>query len=113
MKEKVLLKTNLFICVIIILGFFITSIISYHSNKQIFQKDIEEVSNLTSEGIYHNIDTIFSKPINVSMTMANDTLLREFLGEESTKKVDESYVKEMRDYLNAYRIKYGLSLIHI
>ena len=52
MKEKVLLKTNLFICIIIILGFFITSIISYHSNKQIFQKDIEEVSNLTSEGIY-------------------------------------------------------------
>lgn len=113
MKEKVLLKTNLFICVIIILGFFITSIISYHSNKQIFQKDIEEVSNLTSEGIYHNIDTIFSKPINVSMTMANDTLLREFLGEESTKKVDESYVKEMRDYLNAYRIKYGYDSVFL
>ncbi len=113
MKEKVLLKTNLFICIIIILGFFITSIISYHSNKQIFQKDIEEVSNLTSEGIYHNIDTIFSKPINVSMTMANDVLLKDFLGEEALKKDDDSYIKQMRDYLNAYRIKYGYDSVFL
>lgn len=113
MKEKVLLKTNVFICVIIIFGFFITSIISYHSNKQIFQKDIEEVSNLTSEGIYHEIDTIFSKPINVSMTMANDTLLKEFLKEETLKKDDASYIEEMRDYLNAYRLKYGYDSVFL
>lgn len=106
MRKKMLIRTNLFICIIIIVGFFITSTISYRSNKDIFQKDIEEVSTLTSEGIFHDIDTNFSKPINVSMTMANDVFLKEFLGEEAQHKNDEAYIEEMRCYLDAYRIKY-------
>lgn len=41
MKKDALLKTNLFICVIIVLGFAVASYVSYHSNNGIFKKDVE------------------------------------------------------------------------
>lgn len=106
MKKNILLRTNLFICAVIVLGFIITSVISYNSNKGIFRKDIERVSALTSEGIYHHIDSIFTKPINVSLTMANDSLLKEFLSQEEERLEDESFIRTMKAYLLAYKEKY-------
>lgn len=106
MKKNVLLRTNIFICIVIILGFSLTSLISYHSNNGIFKRDIEHISSLTSEGIYHQIDSIFTKPINISLTMANDSLLKTFLMEEETRGEDEEFIQTMRDYLFAYKEKY-------
>lgn len=106
MKKNVLLRTNLFICMIITLGFSLTSLISYYSNNGIFRRDVEHISTLTSEGIYHKIDSIFTKPINISLTMANDSLLKTFLAEEETKWEDGEFIQTMRDYLLAYKEKY-------
>ncbi len=106
MKKNILFRTNILVCIVIILGFVITSVISYQSNQGIFRKDIEHVSNLTSEGIYYQIDSNFTKPINVSLTMANDSLLKEFLEEETAHLEDEAFISSMRTYLNAYREKY-------
>ena len=83
MKKNVLFRTNFAVCAVIIIGFLVTSFISYRSNQGIFRKDVERVSELTSEGIYHQIDSIFTKPINISLTMANDSLLSDFLDGES------------------------------
>lgn len=105
-KNKVLLKTNMFICIVIILGFLVTSIVSYRSNTGIFKQDIEHITSLTSDGIYHQIDSIFTKPINVSLTMANDSLLKTFLTEEQTHADDEKFIQTMRDYLLAYQQQY-------
>lgn len=106
MKKNVLVRTNIFICVVITLGFLLTSLISYHSNNGIFKRDIEHISTLTSEGIYHQIDSLFTKPINISLTMANDSLLKTFLSEEATRGEDEEFIMTMRDYLSAYKEKY-------
>lgn len=106
MNKNVLLRTNLFICLIIILGFSLTSLISYHSNNGIFRRDIEHISTLTSEGIYHQIDSIFTKPINISLTMANDSLLKTFLMEEEIRGNDEAFIQTMRKYLYGYKEKY-------
>lgn len=106
MKKNVLFRTNLMVCIVIIIGFIITSAISYKSNQGIFRKDIENVSMLTSDGIYHQIDSIFTKPINISMTMANDSLLKEFLDGEEQHLKEQEFIGKMRDYLNAYRDKY-------
>ena len=81
--KNTLFLTNIFVYAIIIFGFIITFLISYHSNKGIFEQDIEYISTfLTAEGIYHRIDSIFTKPINISLTIANDNLLKSFLAEE-------------------------------
>lgn len=106
MKKNVLLFTNFFVCAVIILGFIITTIIGYRSNQSIFHKDTESVSTLTSEGIYHQIDSIFTKPINISLTMANDNLLKEFLSRERQHPDNPEFIDTMRGYLNAYREKY-------
>ncbi|WP_195268115.1 sensor domain-containing diguanylate cyclase [Eubacterium sp. 1001713B170207_170306_E7] len=106
MKKDTLLKTNCFICVIIILGFIAVAVVSYRSNNGIFKKDVEQISSLTSEGIYHNIDSIFAKPINISLTMANDSLLKDFLAQETEKTGDDAFVQTMRDYLSAYQQTY-------
>lgn len=106
MKKDVLLKTNVFICVVIIMGFVLTSFISYYSNNGIFRQDIEHISSLTSEGIYHQIDSIFTKPINISLTMAGDSLLKTFLMEEEKRGDDEAYIETMRSYLLSYQKQY-------
>lgn len=113
MRKNILLRTNIFVCIIIILGFIITSVISYFSNKSIFEKDAEHVSDLASEGIYYQIDSIFTKPINVSITMANDSLLKSFLSEEEQHLEDEAFIKNMQDYLYAYREKYSFDSVFL
>lgn len=113
MKQNILLKTNVAICLVIIFGFLLTSLISYHVNNGIFRRDIEHISTLTSEGIYHQIDSIFTKPINISLTMANDSLLKTFLAEEEALGDDEAFVQTMRDYLLAYKEKYSYDSVFL
>ncbi len=112
MRKNILLKTNLFVCTIIVIGFAITSIISYHSNLGIFEVDVERVSNLTLEGISHQLDSIFTKPINISLTMANDSLLKTFLSEEEQLD-DEAFIEDMRNYLLAYKEKYAYDSVFL
>ncbi|MGI6070009.1 MAG: diguanylate cyclase [Blautia sp.] len=106
MKKNVLFRTNVLVCIVIIVGFLVTSAISYRSNQGIFEKDMESVSKLTSQGIYHQIDSAFEKPINVSLTMANDSLLKRFLKNEDAHQKDAQFISTMQEYLNAYRNKY-------
>lgn len=106
MKQNVLLRTNVFICAVIIFGFALTSMISYRSNHGIFRRDVEHITSLTSEGIYHQIDSILTKPINISQAMANDSLLKTFLEQEEMQGEDEAFVQTMRAYLLAYKEKY-------
>lgn len=113
MNKNVLLRTNIFICLIIVMGFLLTSLVSYHSNNGIFKSDIEHISTLTSEGIFHQIDSIFTKPINISQTMANDSLLKTFLTEEAFHSQDDEFIQTMRDYLYAYKEKYGYDSVFL
>ena len=113
MKRNVLLRTNLLVCVVIVIGFITTSIISYRSNQGIFFKDIESVTALTSEGIHHQIDAVFIKPVNISLTMANDSLLKDFLYDEERRLDDKDFTDNMRTYLNAYREKYSYDSVFL
>lgn len=113
MKNKILLRTNIFVCTIIVLGFIITSITSYRANMGVFEKDVEHVSDLAADGIFYQIDSIFTKPVNVSLTMANDSLLKEFLAEEPGRAADDTFIKSMRDYLHAYREKYSYDSVFL
>lgn len=113
MKKNILFRTNIFVCVIIVLGFIITSLISYNSNIGIFEEEVEHVSDLAAESIYYKIDSIFTKPISVSLTMANDSLLKDFLDEEEVRLNDDDFLQSMRDYLYAYREKYSYDSIFL
>lgn len=113
MNKNVLFRTNFLVCSVIIIGFIITALIGYQSNQGIFREDMERVSTLTSEGIYHQIDSIFTKPINISLTMANDSLLKGFLEGEAEHQDDPAFIDTMREYLNTYREKYGYDSVFL
>lgn len=113
MSKRITWRANALICAIILLGFALTSFISYHSNRAAFEQDAERVSVLTSEGIARDIDAQFTRPIDVSLTMANDSLLKEYLAIERDRLDSESYLESLRGYLDAYRMKYGYDSVFL
>ena len=113
MRKHSLLKTNILVCTIILIGFFITAVVSYRSNIGVFEKDVEHVSTLATEGINSQIESIFSRPVSVSMTMGNDQLLKTFLTRETKHPGNRAYIAEMQTYLDAYRKKYNYDSVFL
>ncbi len=106
MKRHTLLRTNLLILAIILLGFICIFIHNYHYNREIFKRDIEHVALLTERCIYSDIDSIFTKPIHIALTMANDNFLKDFLETEDLAPNDEVFLSTIKNYLLTYKEKY-------
>lgn len=113
MKKNILLRTNLLVCIVIALGFLLTSILSYKNNYKESMKDIEKLSALTSEGIYYQMNNTFAKPINISVTMANDSLLHTVLTGEASHQNDTSYTDSLTQYLDTYQRKYNYDSVFL
>lgn len=113
MKKHTLLQTNLVVCTIITIGFIVISIIGYKSNIGIYEEEVEHISTLAANSVYYQIDKILSEPINVSLTMANDSLLKTLLAEEEENMADEGYADSLKDYLNAYKNKYNYDSVFL
>ncbi|MEG2175162.1 MAG: GGDEF domain-containing protein, partial [Oscillospiraceae bacterium] len=113
MKRNALVCTNIIVCIIITCGFVATSIIGYRSNTDIFERDAEHVSSLAADGIYDQIDKLLSGPLNVSLAMANDNLLKSLLADEGLHLEDEDYILKLGNYLDAYREKYAYDSVFL
>lgn len=113
MKNKALFKTNVLISIILVVGFAITAVFSYRANYQASLDHIEHVSSLTAEGIYYQLSAMFTRPVNISLTMAHDSLLVSHLEQETKRLEDESYVQTIRNYLNNYKDKYGFDSVFL
>ena len=83
MKNNILLKTNLLVSVILLVGFALIATLSYRANYNASLVKIKQVSSLASEGIYYRLSTMLTKPVNISQTMAHDSLLIKLLEEEA------------------------------
>lgn len=112
-KNDKLLQTNLLISIILIIGFIATAIFSYRANYQVSLHNIEQVSSLSADGIYYQMASLFSKPINISLTMAHDSLLIEHLSKESSHMEDEEYIKTIQQYLKTYEKKYQFDSVFL
>lgn len=113
MKNILLLRTNLILCALLTAGFVSVSIFSYASNIGMFRKEIEHESELTSESIFYQINSYFSGPVSVSVTMANDSLLKRLLAEEMDRLSDAAYLDRIQEYLNAYKEQYGYDSVFL
>lgn len=113
MKQGILMRTNILICLVIVGGFAITSLLSYQANYGASLENIEQVSRLASEGIYYRLSGEFAKPVSVSLTMANDSLLESLLEREAEHLGDAGYVETIRDYLASYREQYGYDSVFL
>ena len=113
LKDKRVLKTELLISVILVIGFALTALLGYRANYQSSVSRIEQVSTLTADGIYHEMSTLFNKPVNVSLTMAHDSLLRDHLAAEGAHLEDDAYLKKIQTYLRAYQQEYGFDSVFL
>lgn len=112
-KNSQLLKTNLLISVVLLVGFFMTAFFSYRANYQATLNNIEQVASLTGEGIHYQLTTMLTKPVNVSLTMAHDSLLVEQLSYEPENMDSQEYVARIQTYLRTYRDKYGFDSVFL
>lgn len=113
MKNNILLKMNLLVGSIIVLGFLVISALNYRHNVQLFMHDTEDVAGLTSEGIYYRLRYFFASPVNVSLAMANDHLLQQVLEGELARLDQPDYIVTIKNYLNAYQLKYGYGSVFL
>ncbi|WP_197735964.1 sensor domain-containing diguanylate cyclase [Arabiibacter massiliensis] len=107
------MRTNVLICLVVIGGFAITSLLSYQANYGASIESIEQVSRLASESIYYRLSAEFAKPVNISLTMANDSLLESLLLEEPARRDDAAYIETIREYLASYRDQYGYDSVFL
>lgn len=113
MKRHTLIKTNLIISIIIIIGFLATSFISYRLNSNVYEEETQYVSALAADSIDSHINSIFNKPIHFSQAMANDSFLIQYLAEEKDRLDDEAYIQQLQTYLNKYREEYNYDNISL
>lgn len=113
MKRNKLLKTNILVSIILIVGFLLTAMLSYQANYKASLDNIEQVSSLTAEGIYYQLTSMFAKPVNVSLTMAHDSLLVNHLSEEEKYFDNEKYIQTTQKYLEIYQEKYGFDSVFL
>lgn len=112
MQSNKLLKTNLTISLILIVGFTLTAIFSYKANYKDSLNNIERISSLAAEGIFYQITAMFTKPVNTSQTMAHDSFLMKHLLDEP-EDLTEEYVNITKNYLNTYQQKYGFDSVFL
>ena len=105
MKKSILLYTNITICIILVIGFLSTALLGYQANYQDKMDHIEQISFLSSEGMYYQMHSLFTKPVNISVTMANDYFLENYLANEK-EQMENDDVREICSYLRMYKEKY-------
>lgn len=113
MHKNYAFRTNFFICLIIIIGFSVTSVISYRSNMDTLKKEAESVTRLASEGMMYQIDAIFAQSIHISQTMAHDSFLINFLSQEKENLKNPAYTQNIKEYLSAYKKKYNYDSVFL
>lgn len=91
------------LCVILVAGFLITSLLSFFISISFLRNQISNSSlPLTSDNIYSEIQRDIIKPIYISSAMAHNTFLRDWTldGEQDTEKI-RAFLTEIRDSYNA------------
>lgn len=103
-------RTHLFISLLIILGFIASAMVTYFNYSKIIREDIQNITKLSSANIYSEINNELIKPIFVSLTMANDSFLKEWLSEEAKEQAN---VESLQRYLSDLQVKYGYNSVFL
>jgi len=103
-------KISILISITIVIGFIISSVLTYFNYGRVIEEDIKNISKLTSTSIYAEINQELLKPLFVSLTMANDSFLKNWLEEE---KIGTSDLDELKGYLSGIRDKYHYSSVFL
>lgn len=95
-------KLIILLSLLIFLSLFTLTILDYYNYSDIIKDDILNITKLASTNIYSEIQIELIKPIFVSLTMANDKFLTEWILEqkEQDKKIIQQYLLKIKDKYN-------------
>lgn len=114
MKKNLLMYTNAAIFCVILMGFGVASFQSYDLLLQVKKSDIENISTLTADGIYSKNAILIASPVQMSLVMAHDTFLREWLQQEPDKNVpSQEHMDKLVQFLSAYRNLYNFDSVFL
>lgn len=113
MGKKFLLNINVLMSAIIIVGTICMTLANVYTYSHIIKNDIQHIATLTSSNIFSEISNDMTKPVFVSLTMANDTFLKQWMENERRGECDADAQKDLRDYLLAYKNKYGYNSVFL
>jgi len=115
MERKSKIRVNILVCIIVLAGFASMLLISYNTYSVIIKDDIRNISKLTATNIYSDISIQLTKPIFVSLTMANDKFVQDWVEQEQLDADHNSVVlqQKMRDYLNGLKEKYNYNSVFL
>ena len=105
MDRNFKIRVNILISVIILIGFVAVAITSYATYSRIIKDDIINITKLTGTNIYSDIRNELTKPIFVSLTMANDSFLKNWLKQEAAQNSQE-HQDTLQQYLLGIMEKY-------
>ena len=112
MQSKVV-KTNLLVGFILVIGFLLTAFFSNRANYRISLTALEQVSSLTTDGIYFELSSLLSRPVNIAMTMAQDSFLAAHLLREREHLEDADFARAIQNYLANYQEKDGFDSVFL
>ena len=107
MRRSRRVSLNILICAIILAGFIAVGFSSSATYSKIIRNDIANISRLTATNIYADIRNELTKPIFVSLTMANDSFLKGWLRAEAAGEDSLEHLIELQEYLRGLKEKYG------
>lgn len=95
-------KLIVLIILLIFISMFLLTIIDYYNYSNIIDQDTKNITRLVSTNIYADIQVELTKPIYVSLTMANDEFLRDWItvGKEQDKQGIKNYLREIKNKYN-------------
>jgi len=99
-------RISIIISMLIVMGFAAVVAVNYLTYSKVIKDDILNISKLSSSNIYSEINNELIKPIFVSLTMANDRFLIQWLEEEKSRDVEL-----LQDYLSGIELKYDYSSV--
>ena len=100
------IQINFIISIIILVGFLTVGLSTYAIYSNLIKEDVLNVSKLTASNIYGDIGNELTKPIFVSLTMANDNFLKTWIKEEATTPDIQKHREELQHYLFGIKAKY-------
>lgn len=107
------IRVNILICAVILVGFVAVGITGYGTYSNVIRDDIVNISKLTSTNIYAEIRNELTKPIFVSLTMANDSFVKGWLKAEAGGDTSAAHLLELQDYLVGIKQKYGYDSVFL
>ncbi len=87
---------------IILIGLTVLGIVDYNNYKHIIIEDNQNITKLISSNILSEINSELVKPIYVSLTMANNQFLKDWIIDEN-----EGDLEKITSYLKGIKNKYG------